>query len=66
MHAGGQRAGLTWWACLSQLGGFELAKTESSLRRSTKDEEARELCYLPPQLLDNIHHGYSKECEIYR
>lgn len=60
------RAWLTWWACLSQLGGFELAQTESSLRKSAKNQEARSLHYLPPQLLANIHHPYSKECEVYR
>uniref|UniRef100_H3CYJ1 Mixed lineage kinase domain like pseudokinase n=1 Tax=Tetraodon nigroviridis TaxID=99883 RepID=H3CYJ1_TETNG len=48
-----------------KLGGFELAQTESSLRKSAKNQEARSLHYLPPQLLANIHHPYSKECEVY-
>ncbi|XP_041795371.1 mixed lineage kinase domain-like protein [Chelmon rostratus] len=48
-----------------KLGGFELAKTETSLKKSTKDKDIRSLCYSPPQMLNNINHVYSKECEIY-
>ncbi|XP_076588200.1 mixed lineage kinase domain-like protein [Chaetodon auriga] len=48
-----------------KLGGFELAKTETSLKKSSKDKEIRSLCYSPPQMLNNINHVYSKECEIY-
>ncbi|CAN9499024.1 unnamed protein product [Ophioblennius macclurei] len=48
-----------------KLGGFELAKTETSLRRPSKDKEMRSLCYCSPQLLKNINHTYTKECEIY-
>uniref|UniRef100_A0A3Q2TWU2 Mixed lineage kinase domain like pseudokinase n=1 Tax=Fundulus heteroclitus TaxID=8078 RepID=A0A3Q2TWU2_FUNHE len=53
-----------------QLGGFELAKTETSLKRTTKDKEKETninlLCYSSPQQLGNINQPYSKECEIYR
>ncbi|XP_037538440.1 mixed lineage kinase domain-like protein [Nematolebias whitei] len=50
-----------------KLGGFELAKTETTLRKMTKDKDRaiRSSCYLSPQLLNNIHHVYSKECEMY-
>lgn len=47
-----------------QLGGFELAKTETSLRRS-KIEESRS-SYESPQKLNDINYEYTKECEIYR
>ncbi|XP_029953004.1 mixed lineage kinase domain-like protein isoform X2 [Salarias fasciatus] len=47
-----------------KLGGFELAKTETSLRRTSKDAEIRSLCYCSPQMLSSINH-YTKECEIY-
>lgn len=53
-----------------QLGGLELAKTETSLKRTTKDKEhyktISSLCYSSPQQLSNINHAYTKECEIYR
>ncbi|KAM7415290.1 hypothetical protein PAMA_019899 [Pampus argenteus] len=48
-----------------KLGGFELAKTETSLRKMTKDKHIRSLCYSSPQMLNSINHIYSKECEIY-
>ncbi|XP_026167124.1 mixed lineage kinase domain-like protein [Mastacembelus armatus] len=48
-----------------KLGGFELAKTETSLKKPTKEKESRSLCYSCPQILDDINHRYSKECEIY-
>ncbi|XP_044049928.1 mixed lineage kinase domain-like protein [Siniperca chuatsi] len=48
-----------------KLGGFELAKTETSLKRSTKDKESRSLCYSSPQMLNDVNHVYSKECEMY-
>ncbi|XP_021169406.1 mixed lineage kinase domain-like protein [Fundulus heteroclitus] len=52
-----------------KLGGFELAKTETSLKRTTKDKEKETninlLCYSSPQQLGNINQPYSKECEIY-
>ncbi|XP_044211855.1 mixed lineage kinase domain-like protein [Thunnus albacares] len=48
-----------------KLGGFELAKTETSLRKMTKDKHIRSLCYSSPQMLNNINHIYSKECEMY-
>ncbi|XP_068169653.1 mixed lineage kinase domain-like protein [Antennarius striatus] len=48
-----------------KLGGFELAKTETSLKKAGKNTGIRSLCYTPPQMLDNINHVYSKECEMY-
>ncbi|MED6250005.1 hypothetical protein ATANTOWER_023020 [Ataeniobius toweri] len=52
-----------------KLGGFELAKTETSLKKTTKEKEKdkniNSLCYSSPQQLGNINHPYSKECEIY-
>ncbi|XP_070763690.1 mixed lineage kinase domain-like protein [Enoplosus armatus] len=48
-----------------KLGGFELAKTETSLKKSTRDKEIRSLCYSSPQTLNNINHVYSKKCEMY-
>ncbi|CAJ1055910.1 mixed lineage kinase domain-like protein isoform X2 [Xyrichtys novacula] len=48
-----------------KLGGFELAKTETSLKRSAKDKESRSVCYSSPQMLSDINHVYSKECEMY-
>ncbi|XP_028288043.1 mixed lineage kinase domain-like protein [Parambassis ranga] len=49
-----------------KLGGFELSKTESSLRRTTKDKkEIRSLCYSSPNMLSSLNNIYSKECEIY-
>ncbi|GLD61697.1 mixed lineage kinase domain-like protein [Lates japonicus] len=48
-----------------KLGGFELAKTETSLKKSTKNKGTRNLCYSSPQMLNDINHVYSKECEMY-
>ncbi|XP_054476216.1 mixed lineage kinase domain-like protein [Anoplopoma fimbria] len=48
-----------------KLGGFELAKTETSLRKPTKDKEIRSLCYSSPEMLHDINHVYSTACEIY-
>ncbi|XP_054912140.1 mixed lineage kinase domain-like protein isoform X1 [Poeciliopsis prolifica] len=52
-----------------KLGGLELAKTETSLKRTTKSKEKDKtlssLCYSSPQQLSNINHPYTKECEIY-
>uniref|UniRef100_A0A3P9CGS6 Mixed lineage kinase domain like pseudokinase n=1 Tax=Maylandia zebra TaxID=106582 RepID=A0A3P9CGS6_9CICH len=51
-----------------KLGGFELAKTETSLKKvkkSTNDDAIRSLCYYSPERLNNINHPYSKECEMY-
>lgn len=47
-----------------KLGGFELSKTETSLRKPEKDKAARSLCYSSPEML-NVNHIYTKECEIY-
>uniref|UniRef100_A0A3Q1F2K1 Mixed lineage kinase domain like pseudokinase n=1 Tax=Acanthochromis polyacanthus TaxID=80966 RepID=A0A3Q1F2K1_9TELE len=48
-----------------KLGGFELSKTETSLKKQTKDKDVRSLCYSSPQMLNDINHVYSKECEMY-
>ncbi|XP_018516011.1 mixed lineage kinase domain-like protein [Lates calcarifer] len=48
-----------------KLGGFELAKTETSLKKSTKYKGTRNLCYSSPQMLNDINYVYSKECEMY-
>ena len=65
--------GMKYWHCwfiFNQLGGFELAKTETSLKKSTKkstkDKEFESLCYYSPEVLKNINHPYSKDCEMYR
>lgn len=51
----------------AQLGGFELAKTETSLKKLSKAKESStSLCYSSPQILESINHIYSKECEMYR
>ncbi|XP_049929363.1 mixed lineage kinase domain-like protein isoform X2 [Epinephelus moara] len=49
-----------------KLGGFELAKTETSLRKPKKTKEKdRTLSYTSPEMLKDINLGYSKESEIY-
>ncbi|KAK7891080.1 hypothetical protein WMY93_023043 [Mugilogobius chulae] len=48
-----------------KLGGFELARTETSLKKGRNDREIRSLCYTPPQMLNSIDYLYSKECEVY-
>ncbi|XP_078112542.1 mixed lineage kinase domain-like protein [Sander vitreus] len=48
-----------------KLGGFELSKTETSLRKTTKINAGGSLAYSSPQMLLDINHKYSKECEIY-
>nr|XP_020490581.1 LOW QUALITY PROTEIN: mixed lineage kinase domain-like protein [Labrus bergylta] len=48
-----------------KLGGFELTKTETSLKKASKDKEIRSVCYSSPETLDNINYLYSKGCEMY-
>uniref|UniRef100_A0A8C6TUY2 Mixed lineage kinase domain like pseudokinase n=1 Tax=Neogobius melanostomus TaxID=47308 RepID=A0A8C6TUY2_9GOBI len=48
-----------------KLGGFELAKTETSLKKGRNDGEISSLCYSSPQMLSSINYLYSKECEVY-
>ncbi|XP_069384020.1 mixed lineage kinase domain-like protein [Paralichthys olivaceus] len=50
-----------------KLGGFELARTETSLRKPAKEKKRHSgsLCYSSPQTLKDINHVYNKECEIY-
>ncbi|XP_073688356.1 mixed lineage kinase domain-like protein [Garra rufa] len=47
-----------------KLGGFELAKTETSLQKN-KSKRSSALHYNSPQLLQNINYPYDKACEIY-
>ncbi|XP_066505784.1 mixed lineage kinase domain-like protein [Hoplias malabaricus] len=47
-----------------KLGGFELAKTETSLMKS-KDKKSNSIIYISPQQLQNVNHRYDKACEIY-
>ncbi|XP_028814478.1 mixed lineage kinase domain-like protein [Denticeps clupeoides] len=46
-----------------KLGGFELAKTETSLRKKKEGKQSAS-CYCSPQQLKKIDH-YDKACEIY-
>ncbi|KAJ3580698.1 hypothetical protein NHX12_034253 [Muraenolepis orangiensis] len=47
-----------------KLGGLELAKTETSLRRRS-DGRRSSLRYCSPQQLLSLDHVYNKKCEIY-
>ncbi|KAK3536067.1 hypothetical protein QTP70_026468, partial [Hemibagrus guttatus] len=47
-----------------KLGGFELAKTETSLKNS-KQKKYSSMTYISPQQLQDINHQYDKACEIY-
>ncbi|XP_067292400.1 mixed lineage kinase domain-like protein [Pseudorasbora parva] len=47
-----------------KLGGFELARTETSLQKN-KSKKNSAFHYSSPQLLQNINHPYDKACEIY-
>ncbi|CAL8292059.1 unnamed protein product [Boreogadus saida] len=47
-----------------KLGGLELAKTETSLRKRS-DGQTSSLRYCSPQQLQNLNHVYNKKCEIY-
>lgn len=48
-----------------KLGGFELAKTEISLKNSKQKGNSLKM-YISPQQLQDINHQYDKACEIYR
>ncbi|XP_062316959.1 mixed lineage kinase domain-like protein isoform X2 [Osmerus eperlanus] len=47
-----------------KLGGFELAKTETSLKKS-KTRKSSMLCYSSPEHLESINCPYTKASEIY-
>ncbi|KAJ7998023.1 hypothetical protein DPEC_G00218240 [Dallia pectoralis] len=47
-----------------KLGGFELAKTETSLKK-TKSTKRSSLSYCSPQQLESINYKYNKACEMY-
>ncbi|XP_016103042.1 mixed lineage kinase domain-like protein isoform X1 [Sinocyclocheilus grahami] len=47
-----------------KLGGFELAKTETSLQKN-KSRRSSAFHYNSPQQLQNVNHPYDKACEIY-
>lgn len=49
-----------------QLGGFELPKTELSLKSSKSKEEIRSVCYYSPEKMASIHWKHTKESDIYR
>ncbi|XP_067837462.1 mixed lineage kinase domain-like protein isoform X2 [Heptranchias perlo] len=49
-----------------KLGGLDLAKTETSIRRnSVTSQSSHTLPYISPQQLGNIHYKYDKPCEVY-
>ncbi|XP_069460217.1 mixed lineage kinase domain-like protein [Ambystoma mexicanum] len=51
-----------------KLAGFELSKTESSIKRASPEstqKEANSLVYLSPQRLSDINYKYDKASEIY-
>ncbi|KAM6937178.1 mixed lineage kinase domain-like protein [Xenentodon cancila] len=48
-----------------KLGGFELTKTETSLRKMTGEKEIRSLCYSSPQMLSSVNYPNGRECEMY-
>ncbi|KAL0968107.1 hypothetical protein UPYG_G00262500 [Umbra pygmaea] len=47
-----------------KLGGFELAKTETSLKK-TKDNKRSSFFYCCPEQLGSVNYQYNKACEIY-
>ncbi|XP_062856087.1 mixed lineage kinase domain-like protein isoform X2 [Trichomycterus rosablanca] len=47
-----------------KLGGFELAKTETSLKK-TKTKKHTSTIYASPQQLEDVNYQYNKPCEIY-
>ncbi|KAG9342006.1 hypothetical protein JZ751_018324 [Albula glossodonta] len=47
-----------------KLGCFELAKTETSLKRSESGNKSS-LHYCSPQQLQSVNYSYNKDCEIY-
>ncbi|XP_067905780.1 mixed lineage kinase domain-like protein isoform X2 [Heterodontus francisci] len=49
-----------------KLGGLDLAKTETSIRRiSVANQRSHLVPYISPQQLCNIHYPYDKPCEVY-
>lgn len=50
-----------------KLAGFELAKTETSLKKSVRcvKKSSRSMPYISPELISNVNQPYSKACEIY-
>ncbi|XP_078067202.1 mixed lineage kinase domain-like protein [Mustelus asterias] len=49
-----------------KLGGLELAKTETSIRRITDaSQRSQKIPYISPQQLSNINYSYDKPCEVY-
>ncbi|XP_072519651.1 mixed lineage kinase domain-like protein [Salminus brasiliensis] len=47
-----------------KLAGFELAKTETSLKKSNNNKSSSRI-YTSPQQLENINYAYDKACEMY-
>lgn len=48
-----------------KLGSFELAQTESSLKRTKPNPAIRSVCYMPPEMINCLDCPNSKECEVY-
>ncbi|XP_043937894.1 mixed lineage kinase domain-like protein [Protopterus annectens] len=51
-----------------KLSGFELAQTETSLKRNVKSgrqKSVRSIPYMSPEQLKNINHPFNKACEMY-
>ncbi|XP_029908639.1 mixed lineage kinase domain-like protein [Myripristis murdjan] len=49
-----------------KLGGLELAKTETSLKKKKPvKNKISSLCYISPQQLNDINYSYDKQCEMY-
>ncbi|XP_048885983.1 mixed lineage kinase domain-like protein [Brienomyrus brachyistius] len=47
-----------------KLGGFELAKTETSLKNNKK-KEGSSINYCSPQQIEDVNYLYDRDCEIY-
>ncbi|XP_078257806.1 mixed lineage kinase domain-like protein [Rhinoraja longicauda] len=48
-----------------KLGGMDLAKTETSIRRISTTSQKSQLPYISPQQMSNINYPYDKPCEVY-
>ncbi|XP_032892006.1 mixed lineage kinase domain-like protein [Amblyraja radiata] len=48
-----------------KLGGMDLAKTETSIRRISTSQKSQLLPYISPQQMSNINYQYDKPCEVY-
>lgn len=63
----GEGAGLAGLVDVSVSAGWLRAVQSLELAGEVHHRQgAHSLCYPTPQMLSNIHHGDSKECEVYR